>query len=167
MHLNNKVECIVWNLIEKILKVILLDLLHLTFLEKRWDSFIQFIKFGIVGISNTVISYVVYLVAVKCGAYYLLASVLGFVISVINAFYWNNKYVFEKKENETRSILKSFCKTFVAYAGTGLILNNILLIIQVDFLKWSKVIAPLINLLITIPLNFILNKLWAFRENKS
>lgn len=164
MHLSNGTENTVWNFVEKIIKFFLLDLFHLSFLEKKWDGFIQFIKFGIVGLSNTAISYIVYLIAVKMGAYYLLASVLGFVISVINAFYWNNKYVFEKKENETRSIFRSFCKTFVAYAGTGLILNNILLIIQIDILNWSKVIAPLINLVITIPLNFILNKLWAFRS---
>ena len=63
---------------------------------RNWiPSLIQFVKFGIVGLSNTLISYVVYVAGVRFGMHYLLASILGFVISVLNSFYWNNKYVFE------------------------------------------------------------------------
>ena len=154
-----------WDHFEKIIKYIAIRIFHLSFLEQKWDEFIKFVKFGMVGVSNTVISYVVYLIAVNLKFHYLIASILGFLISVINSFYWNNKYVFEIAQGQKRSMWKSFCKTFIAYAGTGLVLNNILLIIQIDFLKWSATIAPLINLIITIPLNFILNKIWAFRAN--
>lgn len=51
-------------------------------------------------------------------------------------------------------------------AGTGLVLNNILLIVWVDIFKLNEALGPLINLLITIPLNFLLNKYWAYRSNK-
>lgn len=150
--------------VDHCLKVLFIDFFHLSFLEKRWNQMIQFIKFGIVGISNTVISYLVYLVGISFGMHYLVASVLGFIISILNSFYWNNRYVFKLEGDENRSIARSFCKTFVAYAGTGLILNNFLLMLQIDLLQWSKTIAPLINLIITIPLNFLLNKLWAFKK---
>ena len=126
-------------------------------------SLLQFIKFGIVGASNTVISYVTYLVCVTLGMHYLLASLLGFVLSVINSFFWNNRYVFKKQEGSKRSLVKAFCKTFLSYAGTGLVLNSILLYVQVDVLGWSEQLAPLLNLIVTIPLNFLLNKLWAFK----
>ena len=154
----------IWLFLEKILHILLIRCFRLKFLEKQWGQFMQFVKFGLVGVSNTLISYIVYLVGIASGLHYLTASILGFVISVVNSFYWNNRYVFARQEGETRSLWKSFCKTFIAYAGTGLILNNVLLILQVDILRWSKTIAPLVNLLITIPLNFILNKLWAFRK---
>ena len=123
---------------------------------------IQFFKFGMVGVSNTLISYIVYVIGINLGLHYLVASVLGFVISVINAFYWNNRYVFKDKEGK-RSLWRAFVKTFLSYAGTGLILNNLLLIVEVDLLQWPEWIGPLVNLVITIPLNFLLNKLWAFR----
>ncbi len=123
----------------------------------------QFVKFGLVGVSNTVISYVVYMVGVYIGIHYLWASILGFVVSVINAFYWNNFYVFKKEEGEERSLVKTFLRTFLSYGGTGLILNNILLALQVSFLGVPEWLAPLVNLVITIPLNFLLNKVWAFK----
>ncbi|MBS1467008.1 MAG: GtrA family protein, partial [Subdoligranulum sp.] len=36
--------------------------------------------------------------------------------------------------------------------------------IEVTFFSVSKTIAPIVNLLVTIPLNFIINKLWTFKE---
>lgn len=134
--------------------------------KKEWfQSLIQFIKFGIVGLSNTLISYVVYLVGVRIGMHYLLASVLGFVISVLNSFYWNNKYVFRQGDEE-RNLLLTLIKTFMAYASTGLVLANILLYIWVDILGISEYLGPIINLVITVPLNFVINKLWAFRGRR-
>ncbi len=131
--------------------------------KKAWfQSLVQFIKFGIVGLSNTLISYVVYLVGVRFGMHYLLASVLGFVISVLNSFYWNNKYVFQQGDEE-RNLWLTLVKTFMAYASTGLVLANILLYIWVDVLGISEYLGPIINLVITVPLNFVINKLWAFR----
>lgn len=156
----------VWNLFSKALYVALVKVLRLSFLEKRWGNFIQFVQFGLVGVSNTLISYITYLIGIRIGIYYLIASILGFVISVLNSFYWNNRYVFKVERHEHRSLWKSFCKTFLAYAGTGLVLNNILLYYQVDVFHWSETVAPLINLLVTIPLNFLINKLWAFKKDE-
>ena len=134
--------------------------------KKMWfQSLIQFIKFGIVGLSNTLISYVVYLMGVRFGMHYLLASVLGFVISVLNSFYWNNKYVFQQGDEE-RNLWLTLVKTFMAYAATGLVLANILLYIWVDILGISEYLGPIINLVITVPLNFVINKLWAFRGKR-
>ncbi len=127
----------------------------------------QFIKFGIVGMSNTAISYIIYAVLVKLHVNYLIASVLGFVISVINSYYWNNKYVFKEAENEQRIWWKVLLKTFVSYSGTGLVLSNILLVIWIEWIGISEIIAPLINLFITVPLNFIINKFWAYQEKGS
>ena len=104
----------------------------------------------------------VYLVGVRFGMHYLLASVLGFVISVLNSFYWNNKYVFQQGDEE-RNLWLTLVKTFMAYASTGLVLANILLYIWVDVLGISEYLGPIINLVITVPLNFVINKLWAFR----
>lgn len=129
------------------------------------ESIIQFIKFGLVGVSNTIISYLVYYVLIKLNLFYLIASIFSFVAGVLNSFYWNNKYVFKHK-NGQREILKTLTKTFVAYAGTGLILNNVLLVIWVQGVGIGELIAPIINLPITTFINFVANKYWAYR-NKS
>jgi putative flippase GtrA len=126
----------------------------------------QFVKFGIVGLSNTIISYIVYAALIYIGMPYLIASITGFVVGVLNSFLWNNLYVFKKNDNEKRNPWLTLTKTFLAYAGTGLVMANILLILFIEKYGISKYVAPLITLLITVPLNFIINKYWSFRIEK-
>lgn len=127
-------------------------------------KFVQFVQFCVVGLSNTLISYLIYAAFVLLGWNYILGSIVGFVVSVTNSFYWNNKYVFKQENGKHRSILASYVKTFLSYAATGLILANILLVIWVEVLHLPELLGPIVSLLVTIPLNFILNKLWAFRN---
>ena len=127
-------------------------------------KFVQFVQFCVVGLSNTLISYLIYAVFVLLGWNYILGSIVGFVVSVTNSFYWNNKYVFKQENGKHRSILASYVKTFLSYAATGLVLANILLVIWVELLHLPELLGPIVSLLVTIPLNFILNKLWAFRN---
>ena len=126
----------------------------------------QFIKFGIVGASNTLIAYVIYSICVYLGIHYLLANALGFFISVLNAYYWSDRFVFKKGEGEARSAIWTLAKTYVAYGSTGLLLASILLYLYVDKLHISEYIAQLLVLVITIPLNFYINKFWSFKTEK-
>lgn len=125
----------------------------------------QFIKFSIVGFSNTILSYTIYAVCVLIGMHYFISSILGFIASVLNSFFWNNRYVFQKG-NLDENWLITLGKTFAAYALTGVLLTNFLLFIEIDVINIHKLIAPIINLIITVPLNFLLNKLWAFRNKR-
>lgn len=119
----------------------------------------QFIKFGLVGVSNTLISLGTYYLLYFWGVNYLIANTAGFVISVLNSYYWNNKYVFKKTQNGN---LKPLIKTFMSY-GVTFLLSTALLFVMVQCAKISEVIAPVITLVITIPINFIMNKFWAFK----
>jgi len=136
------------------------------------DGLVQFVKFGIVGASNTVISYILNILVLKILQPYHLSwdyvagNLVAFFLSVLWSFYWNNKYVFVRGDGEKRSMWKSLFKTYIAYGFTGIILTNILSYVWIDVLGISKYIAPLINLLISIPLNFLINKLWAFKSEK-
>ena len=158
----------------------------------------QFIKFGMVGLSNTAVSMIVYNVV-----YYIcrtvmeenvamqLGNVAGFVISVLNAYMLQSRFVFKETEDgEHRVWWKVLIKTYIAYSFTGLFLTAVLL------LFWSNVvhieqylggaslwvnnhlslnltatdigatIAPFLNMVITIPINFCINKFWAYRQKK-
>ena len=145
--------------------------LKLSISEKKVQALIEFVKFGVIGFTNTVISYVIYVLSLlflQClGIFpnidYLIAQVIGFVLSVLWSFYWNNRVVF-KDENKKRNIFRALMKTYVSYAFTGLFLNSVLSILWVEVLHWSKMIAPIVNLLVSVPLNFLMNKFWAFRS---
>ena len=126
------------------------------------DHIIQFIKFGLVGAFNTLFSYSIYFVAIKLGLHYQLGNFIAYLITVFIAFLMNNYWVFQKQENENRAFWKPLIKVYVSYGFTSLFLNSILLFVQIDLLGMWKETAPIINLIITIPLNFFLNKYWAF-----
>ena len=133
----------------------------------------QFLKFGIVGVSNTVISYFLYIICLwifqrKCifqNIDYIVASVIAFLISVLWSFYWNNRFTFKRESGVHRSLIKALLKTYASYSVTGLFLHNMLLSVSVELIGIPKTIAYMLNLCVTIPLNFLLNKYWAFRDN--
>lgn len=123
----------------------------------------QLFKFGIVGIVNNIIALSIYYIVVFINArLYLFGNVLGFLVSVLNAYIMNSKYVFkDKKENNSK---KQVIKTYIAY-GVSLVLSTIILYVSVEGFKISEKIAPFISLMITVPINFIANKLWIYKEN--
>lgn len=135
----------------------------LSIIFKSWEKAGQFIKFGLVGVSNTAISLGVYYACLLFGMHYIFAYTLGFCISVCNAFYWNNKYVFKNKHEQNEK--KAFAKSFASYGGSFL-LSIVLLSFMVDLLKIPSAIAPVLKMVITIPINFLLNKIWAFKDKK-
>lgn len=128
------------------------------------DSLIQFIKFGLVGVSNTIVSLAVYYLFYFIDErLYLVGNIVGWIVSVANSFYWNNRFVFSGKRTGRNAALKKLVKTYFCYGATFL-LSTLLLYIEVDILEWSAVLCPVLNLIVTIPLNFLLNKYWAFAE---
>lgn len=133
------------------------------------DSIIQFIKFGIVGLSNTVIGYLIYVVTLfllrKFNLFITvdiyIAQFVMFVLSVLWSYYWNSKKVFV---NSREKFLSSLLKTYMTYAFTSLLLSEILLLVWTKVFGISEYIAPLISLLVTVPLNYIIHKRWVFNE---
>ena len=155
------------------------------------DSIIQFIKFGLVGVTNTLISQLVYMVCVALGMYYIVGNVLGFIISVLNAYVLQNFFVFRQDESlEKRVWWKVLLKTYVAYAFTGLLLSSVLLIFWIELIKIERFtppltaligkmgiavenrfvaecVAPVLNLVVSVPINFVINKFWAYRQKRN
>lgn len=140
--------------------------------SKIGQSFLQFVRFGIVGLSNTAIGYLIYVVALffmqRMGLFpntdYLAAQVISFFMSVLWSFYWNRRFVF-RAENTVpwqKALLKAYC----SYAFTGLFLNSLLSVIWVQVLHINKLAAPILNLGFSVPINFLLNKYWTFNNNE-
>ena len=138
--------------------------------DDKWAALMQFVKFGLVGVMNTFIDYFSYLIALgiftRLGWFgdkaYIPSNFVGLCVSVSNAFYWNNKYVFKEKEGQHRSLIRAYLKTFSSYAITGLGLKTVLLYVLISVAGISDVVAPIIIMFIVVPINFIMNKLWAF-----
>lgn len=150
---------------------------------RKNNSFLQFIKFGIIGGINSVLQTLIYMCFVTLGCNHLLSNAIGWVITVLNSYLLNSLFVFQKGKGEKRFSLRALCKVFASYATTGLILNSLLLILWIDILKIPAAVAqipfvqtmqlpfqlpdlvpPVLNICISTPINFILNKFWAYRN---
>ncbi len=130
-------------------------------------AFFQFIKFSLVGVSNTLISLgIYYLCLYAFHWHYQLSNAVSYLISMVNAYYWNSRFVFHSARTYTlRQHLAAFLKSLVSYGGTFL-LNAALLSLLVEALHISEGLAPIAALVITYPVNYLLNKHWAFRKQK-
>ncbi len=136
----------------------------------RFPWLSQFIRFGIVGASNTLISYLTYALLVwslslVTQAEIQAANFVSFVVSVANAYFWNTRWVFRKEAagQESARRRSSMVKFFVSYGGTYL-LSVVLLFLWTSVLDVNRYVAPVLTLAVTVPTNFVINKFWTFRS---
>lgn len=138
----------------------------LKLIEKLPKSFMQFLKFGIVGAINTVLSY-----AINNGCYYAfgmheqVSNFIAFVITVFISFVLNSRFVFKENDDaEKQPWYKALAKVYASYALTELVIMGILLYIQERLFGIPHFVATFVNLCVTVPLNFLLNKFWAYKN---
>lgn len=159
-------------MIEKLERIAdkILQLFHIRLAKQTLHSLVQFGLFCMIGVSNAVVSYglnVAVLLLLKSAQVswdYIAGNLVSFALSVLWSFFWNSRLVFTQEKTTNRSLWKTLLKTYISYAFTGIFLNNLLSWLWIGVLGVSKYIAPLINILISTPINFFLNKLWAFSE---
>ena len=134
------------------------------------EHLLQFMKFGLIGVSNTVVSYLLNvavlmaLAPMKVSWDFIVGNIVAFVLSVLWSFYWNSRFVFTVKDGKKRSVWRRLFRTYIAYGFTGIILNNVLSWLWIQIFGISKYLAPVPNLIISVPINFLMNKLWAFQD---
>ena len=151
----------------------ILKLLPLKLSDKVIEALVQFVKFGVVGVTNTLLSYVLNVMTLmllkpyEIAWDYVIGNLVGFFLSVLWSFYWNNKLVFTLEKGQKRHLGKALFKTYISYSFTGIFLCNVLSYVWIDVLGISKLIAPVINLVVSVPINFLINKFWAFRTKES
>ena len=127
---------------------------------------IQAIKFGITGIFNSVLSYAIYLGIYILGGHYLACEFIAFLVTIATSYFLNSRYVFKVDKVSVKEAMVRLLKTYISYLTTGFLLNAVLLIVWIEVFKIEGKIAPLISLLITVPINFLLNKFWVYRKHE-
>jgi putative flippase GtrA len=53
---------------------------------------------------------------------------------------------------------------FFVVALMALLVNQVWLLVFLDWFGWGKVVSQAIAILLVVPLNFLGNKLWSFRR---
>lgn len=124
------------------------------------DDLSRFIKFGLVGVLNTIINWILFILLNSIGVYYIISNIIAYSISTLNSYLWNSKWVFKYTgDNVNQTTFK-----FITLNIIGLVLNTIILFLLVDIIKLPKIIALIIATGIVMILNYFINKLWVFKK---
>lgn len=125
------------------------------------QTFIQFIKFGVVGVSNTLITAIVIWVLLKqlyTSDYF--ANIIGYIAGLINSFFWNRKWTFASKSSLKAQIPKFILTFAVSYLFQ---LGNLYLLL--NYTKIDPYICQLLSIVVYTVINFLMNKYFTFNEN--
>lgn len=98
----------------------------------------QILKFGVVGFVCFFIDFAIYTVSCNVlGVPYLIAGFLGFTISVVANYILSMKFVFERREDMSRT--REFA-IFVILSLIGLGLNELILFVCIDviYMHWMS-----------------------------
>jgi putative flippase GtrA len=121
-------------------------------------NWLQLAKFGLVGLSGYVVNLVVYAALLGIGAHK--AALISFVVSAANNYWWNRHWTFSEQKGHFG---QQGLRFFVVAVG-ALIVNQIWLLIFLDWLGWGKIVSQAIAIVLVMPLNFLGNKLWSFKR---
>src|SRR5437899_2225557 len=122
---------------------------------------IQFVKFGIVGISNTLLTFAVYTLLLKVfGVWYLAASAIGFAAGTVNSFLLNRRWTFRGHVGDALTPVRW---TVVQCSGLGL--NEGLLYLFVHDARLDKLLAQACATAVVTVTTFFANRAWTFRTH--
>jgi putative flippase GtrA len=120
---------------------------------------VQFVKFGIVGVSNTLLTFAVYTLLLKVfGVWYLAASAIGFIVGAVNGFLLNRRWTFRGHVGDAFTPVR-----WTVVQGCGLLANLGLVYLFVEEVSLDKLIAQACATAIVTVLTFLANRAWTFR----
>jgi len=119
----------------------------------------QVIRFAMVGVLNTLISIVVYLMCIKLGMHYAVATAIGQVAGLVNSYIWNKKFTFKSGEKSVAEIIKFVLVYAVQYAA-----NVGIVFVLINKAGLTKDIAGPIATIICTAISFVGHKFWSFKK---
>ena len=137
---------------------------------------IQLLKYGAIGVMNTVITLVsFYLLNTWAGVPYGISNIVGYVLGVVNSFLWNRNWVFKTKNNFGREALLFACGFMACW-----ILQGIVSLVLLEGLGWKHLPTDVIpflpmenagqNIVMVVSMvaytiaNYAYNRMITFRE---
>jgi len=127
--------------------------------------FHQFIKFSLVGATNTIIDFVLFYFLTRhvnwFDAHYLIANALAFSFAVTNSYFLNHYWTFNKKEE--KSSIAEYLKFILANVLT-LFIVQLCLYFLIEQWQIYDLYAKVMIVLISVVSNFLLSKFLVFKD---
>jgi putative flippase GtrA len=124
---------------------------------RRPETARQLARFLVVGVGNTLVSFVVYRLLLALGIWYVVAAPLAFAVGAVNGYIFNRRWTFAARDS-TRARLLYVCVAVLGAATTSLLVP---LFVEAGT---GKVIAYLAAIPPVTLCMFAANRLWTFAE---
>jgi putative flippase GtrA len=125
---------------------------------RRSESLSQFVRFLIVGIGNTVLSFIAYRLLLAISTPYVIAAFLGFGVGALNGYIFNRRWTFAARDTTRARIL------YVAVQGAGAVSTSLLVLLFVRGAGAGKVTAYLLAIPPVTVCMFLANRVWTFAD---
>jgi putative flippase GtrA len=127
---------------------------------RRPANWLQLVRFGLVGGVGFIVNVAVYALFVhSVGLDYRAASVVAWLVAVMNNFVLNRHWTFDAREG--RAHFQAM--RFLIVSLVAEVFSLLLLTLFVQGAGIAKIPAQALAVAASMPLNFLGNKLWSFR----
>jgi putative flippase GtrA len=126
------------------------------YLRRHWH---QLWRYSTVGTGSAIVDFgILYLLTDKFGLHYLASATISFVIAASINYYLNKTWTFKVPGQLAKQV-----SIFLLIATTGVLLNNLILFLLVEFGGWWYIYAKIIATCIVTIGNFLGNKYFTFK----
>ncbi len=120
----------------------------------------QFICFAGVGAVGTAVQYMLLVLLVQAVEMYVVtASTLGMVAGATVNYFLNHRITFRSDKPHREAMVK-----FFSVAAGGVLLNGLLMALLADIMGFYYLLAQLVATALVLVWNFLVNRVWTFRE---
>lgn len=143
-------------------KIMSLPVLRL--FEKPYKKFKDVLLYLFFGVLTTVINLVTFwFLGTKLDLNIHLANIVAWIVAVIFAYVTNRTWVFKEHAHGSKAIIKEILG-FGAGRLFTLGVEEVMLIVFVDIMKFNENIVKLIGQVAVVVLNYIISKLFVFKK---
>lgn len=159
--------------------------------SELYRTALQFIIFGLVGVLNTAVDFVVYWALLQLSVYYIVANVLSYGAGMLNSYVWNKYLTFRSKKSDDQAARESEINRgsndskgngsgqkeagqkarergtllrFVIWNSMTLLLSSGLIALFIELAHWSELWSKLVVTAIIVVVQFTGMKKWVFRQ---
>ncbi len=129
---------------------------------KKHKETIMYLIFGFLTFLVGIVTFAIF--ESVCGYNELISNVLSWIIAVLFAFVTNRKWVFESRTDSKQESYRQIIHFFEGRLIT-LAIEELIIFIFVTKLSFNSIVIKVIAQIIIIILNYIISKMWVFKES--
>ncbi|QWU16869.1 Putative flippase GtrA (transmembrane translocase of bactoprenol-linked glucose) [Paenibacillus sophorae] len=128
---------------------------------------LQFVKFNIVGLLNTLVDMAVFALLTSLGLFYVVAQVISYGAGTANSFILNSKITFkDRQRSKEEGFIHKQLLRFIALNLFVLCISLLLMSVLIGRLGLQELLSKVLVTFVTVIINFFGSRKWVFVKPK-